>query len=672
MSQPTNSKGKQKKMLTSASKKLQNDVAAATDHIHNALGRTRSTDKALSSTDGAKATGSGNDPPASAQLPAANPAAVPYVVKINRVSSSTPSVATSGGEDEIPELRSVSESVESGFDRGLLNFGTVNSSDSGGENNAIDAEELAQRFKFLHGFAHHGAAREEKVEIASATPSLTSLANPGPLVNEEGSKTPTEGWSAASTLTAGVLGGNSISQALLYNREPGRIFISFGRSIEIYNEPLHTSTQRYHPRYDPLTDHDPLTLFGASDHAMPGKTATETLVLRDVLIRLQTPHRKWYWDTLEQAVKAIVKIRFIKYNLMAYGDKSKGTVVHYSLNHVNLEPLAHGLDVLSSVDSMRSSVRSEYGREYPEYELAKLLSRPDYGALVQDPAIKDAFIAEHRVEAKDVRSNYYKANKTRGYEGGPATEEPAQGTSANPAHDPNDFEATRVPPSKEVEETASATFAVKPTLSVLPGIGKMLTTWAVPGSKTDVASVVPQTATPRFSQDSTVREVQNAENARKIAADYSINANPPLDPNQNIAASVAKAAPFGVFRTATTTTAPPVTGWTLYQFNKAVNNVAPISGGAHTPVAGAGAVEVTAEIQEETRVESLAETQAEILAEEPKEEEEEEATLGNRRQAQFSRQLLLPLYQPSPSIRTWRRHVARPSQNSEPFRRIGR
>ncbi|KAJ7241594.1 hypothetical protein C8J57DRAFT_1084912, partial [Mycena rebaudengoi] len=37
-----------------------------------------------------------------------------------------------------------------------------------------------------------------------------------------------------------------------------------------------------------------------------------------------------------------------------------------------------GLDVLSSVDSTLSSVRSDYGREEPQVELSKLLCRPDY------------------------------------------------------------------------------------------------------------------------------------------------------------------------------------------------------------------------------------------------------------------------------------------------------
>ncbi|KAJ7503819.1 hypothetical protein B0H11DRAFT_1710594, partial [Mycena galericulata] len=36
------------------------------------------------------------------------------------------------------------------------------------------------------------------------------------------------------------------------------------------------------------------------------------------------------------------------------------------------------LDLVSSVDSTRSSVRSEFGRDEPVIELAKLLARPDY------------------------------------------------------------------------------------------------------------------------------------------------------------------------------------------------------------------------------------------------------------------------------------------------------
>ncbi|KAJ7758407.1 hypothetical protein B0H16DRAFT_1252139, partial [Mycena metata] len=225
--------------------------------------------------------------------------------------------------------------------------------------------------------------------------------------------------------------------------------------IEIYNKDLPASIMRYHSRYDPLTDHNPLTSFGANDHVMPGKIVEETAVLRDMLLHLQTAHRKWFWDTLDQAVKALVQIKFTKYDLMVFGEKTKGVTVHYCLNHVNLEQFAHvclavhqvleglyefmnksgsarfpldhewkllrllkenlsrstilmtcatlqmrleramrhvhiyldsirrvntgqGLNTLSSVDSTRSSVRSDYGRDYPEYELAKLLSRPNY------------------------------------------------------------------------------------------------------------------------------------------------------------------------------------------------------------------------------------------------------------------------------------------------------
>ncbi|KAJ7756265.1 hypothetical protein B0H16DRAFT_1458261 [Mycena metata] len=563
------------------------ETLTAPDHIRDSLGRTRGADKVLSSTDGAKATGA-----ESAEIPVAGgsrgtapfttpldaaigPNVSPYRIKINRAASATPTDATSG-EDGIPNLRTVSNSVESGFDEGLINFGTVNSPDSGGADNAVNPEELMQRYKFLADFTRRGTGGEIEVEVASATPSLTSLVNPGPSAAEEGSNTPTDGPSAARKSTAGVLDNESISQAMQYNREPGRIFISFGRSIEIYNEPLHASVARYHPRYDPLVDHDPLTQYGAVDHVMPGKTVAETMVLRDVLLRLGTPHRKWYWDTLEQAVQSFVKIKLTKYDLMTYGEKEKGAVVHYCLNHVNLEQLAHrvntgqGLDTLSSVDSTRSSVRSDYGREYPEYELAKLLSRPDYGALAQDQAIKDAFIDEHRVEAKDIRSTYYKIDKTRSAGRRPSAKEIPLDAGFSAAHDPNDLETAQVPPSNEVE---GAEFAAsnKPTLrwaavppslsaaytgsvSVLPGIGKMPTTWAIPGSKTDVADIVPQISTARFAPGSSVREVQNAEAARKIAAGYSVvepTENQPSDPNAAIAASLSHAAPYGAYRTAT-------------------------------------------------------------------------------------------------------------------------
>ncbi|KAJ7758406.1 hypothetical protein B0H16DRAFT_1721006 [Mycena metata] len=244
MSSTNATKGKRKQIVKPAPLKKtlsssKNVSTTAPDHTHDALGRTRGAEKVLEATaTGTSAggteipfAGASRDPaPSTAQDAMIVPAPSPFRVKIHRATSATLSNATSGG-DALPALQAVSDSVESGFDEGLINFGTVNSPDS---SRVVSAEELAIRFQFLQDFNRRNAAREqeaankERVELASATPSLTSLANPGPSAVEEGSNTPTDGQSVANKPVAGMLGSDSISQALLYNREPGRIFISFG------------------------------------------------------------------------------------------------------------------------------------------------------------------------------------------------------------------------------------------------------------------------------------------------------------------------------------------------------------------------------------------------------------------------------------------------------------
>ncbi|KAJ6455553.1 hypothetical protein DFH09DRAFT_864427, partial [Mycena vulgaris] len=52
--------------------------------------------------------------------------------------------------------------------------------------------------------------------------------------------------------------------------------------------------------------------------------------------------------------------------------------IRVHLNSIKRVYGQEGLDTLSSVDSTRSSVRSEFGQEEPSTELGKLLARPDY------------------------------------------------------------------------------------------------------------------------------------------------------------------------------------------------------------------------------------------------------------------------------------------------------
>jgi hypothetical protein len=82
-----------------------------------------------------------------------------------------------------------------------------------------------------------------------------------------------------------------------------------------------------------------------------------------------------------------------------------------------------GLDVISSIESTRSSVRSNFGRDEPQVELAKLLARPDYGR------IANTINAEARARVVEganleARTAFYKEKSVRADEV-PLPESPA-------------------------------------------------------------------------------------------------------------------------------------------------------------------------------------------------------------------------------------------------------
>ncbi|KAF8210237.1 hypothetical protein K438DRAFT_1554060, partial [Mycena galopus ATCC 62051] len=196
---------------------------------------------------------------------------------------------------------------------------------------------------------------------------------------------------------------------------------------------------------------DPLLSYGAVDGLLPGKTAEETMVLRDLVMRWVQPHINLNWETLEEGIRKFGEEKPSKHGLLIFKHQERVT---YSLGSFLLERFTHlvlattqileglneflgnppkkrflldpewkflrtmeldssrtvilmmfatlqlrlsntGLHIhkflqtvqrmygqappdLVSVLSTRSSVQSEYGREAPRVELAKLLSRPDY------------------------------------------------------------------------------------------------------------------------------------------------------------------------------------------------------------------------------------------------------------------------------------------------------
>jgi hypothetical protein len=166
---------------------------------------------------------------------------------------------------------------------------------------------------------------KERLNVeSSVTPSFSSVVNPEPSTavtirtvnSSSSSSTERRNIPASSKFrtkaksTLGLLDNESISQALLQNRQFGRIFVAFGRALEVYDEDLSASVDRYHASFNPLCDEDPLIAFGAVDGVLPGRTAEQSISFCDVIIRWATAHRKWFWDSLPEAIAQLMKIKF--------------------------------------------------------------------------------------------------------------------------------------------------------------------------------------------------------------------------------------------------------------------------------------------------------------------------------------------------------------------------
>ncbi|KAG6913659.1 hypothetical protein DXG01_005284, partial [Tephrocybe rancida] len=78
--------------------------------------------------------------------------------------------------------------------------------------------------------------------------------------------------------------------------------IPHGITVIMFDEPLHASVECYHQHYNPQRDDDPLLQYGAVDSRLPGKSAEETIALRDAVIRWMQPHMDLVWETLPLAV----------------------------------------------------------------------------------------------------------------------------------------------------------------------------------------------------------------------------------------------------------------------------------------------------------------------------------------------------------------------------------
>ncbi|KAJ7684642.1 hypothetical protein DFH06DRAFT_970946, partial [Mycena polygramma] len=77
---------------------------------------------------------------------------------------------------------------------------------------------------------------------------------------------------------------------------------------ELFDEPLPNSVVRHHRTFDPLTDYDPLVRFGVKDGLLEGRSAEETMMMRDILIRWTFAHSDLLWRKLEEGISSVVQL----------------------------------------------------------------------------------------------------------------------------------------------------------------------------------------------------------------------------------------------------------------------------------------------------------------------------------------------------------------------------
>jgi hypothetical protein len=110
------------------------------------------------------------------------------------------------------------------------------------------------------------------------------------------------------------------------------------REVDLRDKALHMAVMRYHRRYNPLTDYNPLLNFGAVDGVLPGCTLEASMLIRDVLIRWESPHLELEWNSLTEAVTLLTEKQFRPDELHKWMEEG---LSYYSLPKNHLLSLTH-------------------------------------------------------------------------------------------------------------------------------------------------------------------------------------------------------------------------------------------------------------------------------------------------------------------------------------------
>ncbi|KAJ7135529.1 hypothetical protein C8R46DRAFT_1047812 [Mycena filopes] len=255
----------------------------------------------------------------------------------------------------------------------------------------------------------------------------------------------------------------SLQQRNAFSPEAERFFQGAGRSLQLFKETLSESVDRYHNPYDPKsnTDEDPLLYYGAVGGDLPGYDSAASLLLREVVMRYQYPHKSFDW--VQQILSALnafllknparsfdvdpsfallyllefsdnpIELRFALTSLQLRLQRADVHIRSY-LSSIRVTTAGDGFSShLSSTDSTLSDVRDEYGGSHPRKELYRLVARPDYG---RRAAIISSYAREQMVQTlgEPPRENYYRSReKGKASAAHAAAPSSAQGSAANAA-----------------------------------------------------------------------------------------------------------------------------------------------------------------------------------------------------------------------------------------------
>ncbi|KAJ7712003.1 hypothetical protein B0H14DRAFT_3524222 [Mycena olivaceomarginata] len=181
----------------------------------------------------------------------------------------------------------------------------------------------------------------------------------------------------------------SISAGLAHRRgvppvaAPPRLFQHGGKSIDLFQEELAESVMRHCIPYDPLSNsqEDPLLEYRAIGGELPGFDPTASIVLRDALLRYDSPHRNLDFEHLGALVEEVLSYDAAAAGLVPSADLETQKRF-YCLNLRMLSRIAHAVVALQQImdaqaQFLDSSTRNSQFVLDPGYGFLYLLERSE-------------------------------------------------------------------------------------------------------------------------------------------------------------------------------------------------------------------------------------------------------------------------------------------------------